>query len=100
MLQPTFALTDHELERLRRRCRGATLAAQPSGFNRKPFLVRLLKDACPTAAAKIKHMTTEEVETLCAAVAERHAPGPGPDDLYTETRQRAARIAALSLLPG
>jgi hypothetical protein len=98
MLQRTFALTDHELERLRRRCRGTMLAAHPSGFNRKPFLVRLLKDACPTAAAKVKHMTTEEVESLCATLAVRQAPGPRPDTLFTEARQRAARTAAPGLL--
>jgi hypothetical protein len=99
MLDATFALTDHELERLRRRCCGATLALQPSGFNRKPFLVRLLKDICPTAAAEIKHMTTEEVESLCALVAERQMRGPRPDDATTETRQSTARTAALALPP-
>jgi hypothetical protein len=99
MLSTTFALTDYERERLRRRCRGTMLAAQPSGFNRKPFLVRLLKDTCPTAAAKIKHMTTEEVESLCESLAEGQGPGARPESLPAEVRQRAARTAALALLP-
>ena len=99
MLDATFALTDHELERLRRRCCGATLALQPSGFNRKPFLVRLLKDICPTAAAEIKHMTTEEVDSLCVALAGQRAPRPRAGILSAEARLCAARTTAHALLP-
>jgi hypothetical protein len=98
MSQPTFALTDHELEPLRSRCRGAPWAAPPSGINRKPFLIRLLKDVCPIAAAKIEHMTTDQVEFLCACLAPRLAPGSRGGDLLTEAGRRATRTPALAPL--
>jgi hypothetical protein len=75
------------------------LAAEPPGFNRKPFLVRLVKDSCPTAAAKIKHMTTEEVDSLCVALAGQRAPRPRAGILSAEARLCAARTTAHALLP-
>jgi hypothetical protein len=68
----TTSLSDREMELLRRHCGGAAPGCQPAGFNRKPFLVRILKDYDPVLAAKIKRMSAREVEALCGEASGGH----------------------------
>jgi hypothetical protein len=75
-MQTTLSLTEYEVDQVRRRCRGAAFPSQPAGFNRKPFLVRLLKEACPTTAAKIKRLTAREVDALWARLTEEARDWP------------------------